>query len=586
MAEKPFTIGSNGFTDGYSDDADNLKPTQLGPPSKNCRVTLSGEAQSRMGTEDTLWDLNQAGYPATSHYMTKYNVTFFAINGKVFYIEHDRGDAVVDTGLSLTATETTRFADYAGDLYLTNRTDGLRQIHVFRLNDTAPNSGDATFTIDQDGGGRLNAFGDTSGTIRIRGTAESYSGVTTAGVVTHSTTLSATYADNDIAITVEDISSGKPKGSKIAFWKERMVIIGVQSDTGVDNSNHIAYMSQFASARDLQKIIVFGITGGASEEWVGKSGSLTNMIATRDYLYLFKEDETYYCSVASVDTTSGATYPQLLSRNYGCVNEDCAADLGSGTIVFLTKNKRAIAIRISSESGAAVVFPDESFDQAIRNTLDILDIDQSKARIVYHVGKRLCYMQVSVQSNIIQEVYDNNITKWIPPDEGRIFNSYFEKDGILFATDLYDDTIFELDRGTTDGDSDIDCVMAHGNFEFNKGRVTCEWKDVELSGSLAQDGTIYVETIVDGGTSTPKAINASGLSFANARAIGDVAIGDLVINNPITATLLADWDKKFRVSPTSYGSTYQTILSSTSPFTLKSFLVNASSLTSSVLTTQ
>lgn len=585
MSEKPFSIGSNSFLGGYSDDAENLKPEQLGPPSKNCRLTLSGESQSRMGAEDTLWDLNQAGFPATSHYMTKYNVTFFAINGKVFYVEHDRADAVVDTGLSLTATETTRFADYAGDLYLINPTDGLRQIHVFRLNDTAPNSGDSAFTIDQDGGGRLNAFGDTSGTIRIRGTEESYSAVTTAGVVTHSTTLSATYADNDIAITVEDISSGKPKGSKIAFWQERMIIIGVRSDTNVDNPNHIAYMSQFASARDLQKVIVFGITGGATEEWVGKSGSLTNVIATRDYLYLFKEDETYYCSVADIDRTSGATYPQLLSKNYGCVNEDCAADLGSGLLAFLTKNKRIIGVRISSQTGAAVVFPDEQFDQPIRNTLDILDVDQSKARMVYHVGKRLLYTQVSAQNNIFQMVHDNNIEKWLPPDEGRLFNSYFEKDGILFGTDLHDDTIYEIDRGTTDGDQDIECVMAHGNFEFNKGRVTCEWKDVELSGSLSVDGVITVETSVNGADSTIKMINASDLSFANATGIGDVVIGDLVIGNPTTIISYADWDRKFRISPVSYGSQYKTILSSTSPFTWKSFLVNASSLSSSVLTT-
>lgn len=224
-----------------------------------------------MGYLDTAWDLNEANKSAKSLYIEKYNVTFFSLNGKVKYIEHDRADAIVDTGLSLTATETTTFAEYAGDVYCTNPTDGLRQIHVMRLNDSAPDSGDATFTIDQDGAGRLTAFGDTSGTMRIRGTAESYASLTTAGVVTHSTTLSQTYADNDIVITVEDISSGKPLGSKIVFWKERMIIIGVRSATDTDNATQIAFMSQFASARDIQKIIVFGITGGASEEWVGKS---------------------------------------------------------------------------------------------------------------------------------------------------------------------------------------------------------------------------------------------------------------------------------------------------------------------------
>lgn len=583
MSEKPFTTGSTTFENGYSDSENNLKPSTLAPPSKNCRITGSFEAISRPGYEDTLWDLNESGKPATSHYMPQYNVTFFCLNGKVKYIEHDRSNAIVDTGLSLTATETTRFADYAGDLYLINPTDGLRQIHVFRLNDSAPTSGDTTFTIDTDGGARLNAFGDTSGNIRIRGTNEAYSGVTTAGVVTHSTTLSQTYADNDIAITVEDISSGKPKGTKIVFWQNRMVIIGVPSDSGNDNSPAIAYMSQFASSRDLQKVIVFGIAGGATEEQIASAGRLTNAIATRDYLYYFTEASVHYSSVADIDVSSGACYPQLLTKSYGCMNEDCAVDLGEGVIAFLTKNKRVMAIRITQPSGAVQVVTDEKFDQSIKNTLDVLDPSQTVARMVYHVGKRLCYTQVSVQNNILTFVYDNNIGKWLPPDDQKLFNSFFEKDGILYATDLYDDTIYEVDRGITDNDLAIECVMAHGS--INQDMVTCEWKDVELSGSISQDGTITVETSVNEWTSTQKEILASDLSFSGARSLGDIIIGDTVIGGSVSDIMLAKWEKKFRITPTSYGQRYQTILSSTSPFIWGSYQIYGSSLSSSLLTT-
>ena len=585
MSEKPFTIGSKTFDNGYSDSTNNIKPGTLAPPSKNCRITEAFEVVSRPGYEDTLWDLNESGNPATSHYMQQFNVTFFCINGKVKYIEHDRGDAVVDTGLSLTATETTRFADYHGDLYLINPTDGLRQIHVFRINDAAPNSGDASFTIDTDGGARLNAFGDTSGNIRIRGTNEAYSAVTTAGVVTHSTTLSQTYADNDIAITVEDISSGKPKGTKIVFWQNRMVIIGVAADSGTDNSPAIAYMSQFASSRDLQKIIVFGITGGATEEQISASGRLTNVVATRDYLYFFTENSVHFSSVADIDNSSGACYPQLLSKNYGCVNEDCAVDIGLGMILFLTNNKRLMAIKIVQPSGAVQgqVVCDERFDQPIRNTLDLLDASQRIARMVYHVGKGLAYAQISVQGNIITVVYDNNIGKLLPHDDQKLFNSHFEKDGILYATDLYDDTIYEIDRGTTDNDLPIECVMAHG--QLDQDMVTCEWKDVEISGSLSQDGDITVETIVNDGTPVQKHILASDLSFSGARSLGDIVVGDMVIGNGMSDVLLANWDRKFRIAPTSYGQMYKTVLSSTSTFTWGSYKIYGSALSSSLLTT-
>lgn len=583
MQEKVFRTGSTTFENGYSDSENNLAPETLAPPSKNCRITGSFEVVTRPGYEDTTWDLAEANKQATSHYMQQYNVTFFCLNGKVKYVEHDRSNAVVDTGISLTATETTRFADYAGDLYLINPTDGLRQIHVFRLNDTAPTLGDATFTIDQDGGARLNAFGDTSGNIRIRGVNEAYSAVTTAGVATHGTTLSATYADNDIAITVEDISSGKPKGTKIVFWKERMIIIGVSSDTGVDNAPAIAYMSQFASSRDLQKVIVFGITGGATEEQIAAAGKLTNIVATRDYLYYFTENSVHYSAVSDIDASSGATYPQLLSKNYGCMNEDCAVDMGSGLIAFLTKNKRVMGIRIATDSGAATVFPDEKFDNAVRTTLDLLDTDQSKARMVYHVGKRLAYVQVSVQNTVLTLVNDNNIGKWLPPDDQKVFSSFFEKDGILFATDYFDDTVYEIDRGTMDADSVIECVMAHGS--MNQDMVTCEWQDIEISGSLSQDGIITVETPVNEGTSTQKTILASSLNFSGARSLGDLVVGDTVIGNMLNNVLLAKWERKFRIAPTSYGQRYQTILSSTSPFTWGSYQVSGVALSNSLLTT-
>jgi hypothetical protein len=537
---------------------------------------------SRSGYLATPWDLAEANKSAKSFYLEKYNVTFFSLNGKVKYIEHDRGDAVVDTGLSLTATETTTFNEYAGDIYCINPTDGLRQIHVFRLNDTAPDLGDATFTIDQDGAGRLNAFGDTSGSIRIRGTAESYSAVTTAGVVTHSTTLSASYADNDIAITVEDISSGKPKGSKIVFWKERMIIIGVRSNTDTDNATQIAFMSQFASARDLQKIIVFGITGGASEEWVGKSGLLKNIVSTRDYLYYFKEGETYYSSVGDVDASTGATLPQLLSSNYGCVNEECAVDLGSGLIAFLTKNKRIMGIKISTDSGAAVVFPDESFDQPIRNTLDLLDEDQSESLMFYHKAKRLLFVQCSVDSQVITLIYDNNIGRWLPPDDNKVFSSYFEKDGILYATQRMDDTVFEIDNGEEDDTNQFESVIGLPVFEFENGRTTMEFKEIHLSGGISEAGEIQVDNIVNDGTPQTKTINTDGLAFGELESLGTVTLGTTILSGT-GETVLAGWDKRYGIYPR-FGSKYQTVLSSTKPFSLSSYSLIASALPRPLLT--
>lgn len=516
--------------------------------------------------------------------MGRYNITFFALGTKVYYIEHDRNDAVVDTGITLTDGTVTRMDDYNGDLFLTNTTDGMRQIHVMRLNDSSPTSGDATVTVDQDGGGRLNAFSTTSGNLRIRGTNEAFTGVTTAGVVTLTGTLSQTYANDDIAIVVTDISSGRPFGSKLTFWKERMICIGVNVSTASDVASSTAFMSKFSTSTTAERVIAFGTTDSATQELIGKAGILTNIVATRDYTYFFKKDEVYYSSVADVDASSGATFPQLMSTNYGCVNEDCAIDLGSGMIAFLTNNKRIICIRIESRSGAPVVFPDESFDQPIRNTLALLDNDQSNAHMFYHRGARLLYVQVSVQGQTLTLVYDNTLKKWLPPDTNKVFQSYFEKNGVLYATDKYDDTIYEMDTGTTDNGDVIDYVFAHGQFDPTKGRSISEWEDIEITGRMTKTCTITAETSVDNGDSASHSITTSGVSFDPARGIGDVVIGDLVLGGSAGYGTMGEYAKRYRIAPTSYGLRYQTILSSNQPFTVRSFNIALKAQTESQLT--
>lgn len=633
----------------------------IGLPSKNIRINADFEAVSRQGYLAMSWDLAEANKPAKSLYVEQYNVTFFSINGKVKVIDHENSHRVTDTGISLTATETTTFGEYAGDVYCTNPTDGLRQFHVGRVNQSNATAGDAKITLDQDLVARLLAFSDTTGTLgigtatpsteayaitltgNVSGTANNGVGLirittsaahtmqtgctvvlasvggtteangtwvvtkvdatnfdlqgstfasnwTSGGTWTYSNngvfpitgTLNADVPDNTLVYTVEDISSGKPKGSKIVFWKERMIIIGVPSATDTDNATQIAFMSQFVSGRDLQKLIVFGITGEATEEWIGEGGSLKNIVSTRDYLYYFKEGETYFSSVADVSTTTGATFPQLLSNNYGCVNENCAVDLGSGLIAYLTKNKRVMGIRTSTISGAATVFPDETFDQPIRNTLELLDEDQSGSIMFYHKGKKLLYVQCSVDNNIITLIYDNNIGKWLPPDDNKVFSSYFEKDGVLYATKSDDDTIFEMDNGEKDDGMTTEYVIGLPVIEFQNGRTMMEIREIHLSGGISETGEIQVENIVNEGTPQIKTIDTTGLSFGPLASLGTVTLGTTVLGVGVS-TPLAGWDRRYSVYPR-IASRFQCVLSSSNAFSLSSYLLVATALPRPVLT--
>jgi len=502
------TISAQRFTK-YVDDPRNAGDGVLSSPSINVRITEGGEAQTRPGYEDTGFDLAEDGKKAKSHYSKRWNLTFFSLNGKVKFIDRNNGDNVIDTGLALTATETTRFGEYSGDIYTINRTDGLRQIHVGRVNETSADSGDGDIKVDQHLAGRLLAFSDTVGTLNIATTtlfSESYSSVAATGVITLSNTLDNAVPDNTIVFTVEDISSNRPFGSSLTFWLERMVVWGVVDDqasynaTSIDDAVNTVYMSKFALRDALQNIIDFDTSGTASIEQVGKSGEVTNCLATRDYLYIFKEDETYFTSVADVNLTTGAPIPQLLSTQYGCVNEDSAIDMGNGLIAFMTNNNRIIGIKISTESGAAVVFPDEGFDQGIRNTALSFDDDKTNFLAFYHTGRRLGYFQVQINAVVVTLVFDNNpnIKDWLPPDTNKSFFDYHERNGVLFATDLADDTIYQIDIGNEDEGIEIDCIIATGIFESQTNDF--EWRDMILSGIVSQDAVVDVEASVDDGT--------------------------------------------------------------------------------------
>lgn len=557
-------------------------------------ITKTGEAIYRKGTIRASIDLNNALKASRPFHVARYNVTFFAINGKVLFVNHNNSDAVVDTGLSLTETDgrKTRFGEYAGDIYLTNRTDGLRQIHMGRVNDAAATNGDGFITIDQDLAGRLLAFGDSTSSLRIATTspfAETMASVATSGVVTLDNTLDAAVPDDTIVYTVEDISSGRPKGSGITFWKERMIVWGVTSDTAVDTATNLVYMSSFAliSGGDgtaMENIIDFVTTNTAAKEMLGKGGTVTNVLATRDYLYMFTEDATYYSGVADVNLTTGGTLPQLLSNQYGCINEDCAADLGNGLCAFMSKNKRIIGIKISTETGAPVVFPDETFDSPISNTVSLLDSDQSDAFFFNAPNEHRCYIHCNVDTERIVLKFNTEVQKWEPPNTNWSFGGMYVKSGVTYATELTDDTVWQLGEGYQDDDDtfEYEKVAATALIEGDDGRQTLTLEAVGVSGRASELATVTVESYVSNGTPQQKTFTVP--SGASSGSIGSVALGTTTLGAGI-GTELTDYDKLFGIYP-KYGNSYQLVVRSTGAFSVSSYTVYGKVLSRPLLTLQ
>lgn len=568
----PLPLGTFRFQ-GYSSDKNISDPSYLAPPSQNCLVTEDGKAESRLGFLPEF-SIGVDGSSATAFYHKTYDIAFFALGTAVYYYNFN-DNVSYNTGITLTSGTTTRFAEFFGDVYLTNTIDGIYVIRVMRLNDTAANSGDATVTIDMDGGGRIAAFGDiaaggTADDLRINGTNEQMSSVALAtGVVTLSGTLSQSYADNTVAIVVRQYSSLEDP-SKIVFWKSRMHIMGFPSASNADQPNNTVMTSQFVSgatvaagdATDIENIVSFAYgTGGSTKITVGNGGKLTNILGVKDYIYFFLEDRVHATAASDITTSGsaiGATVPIEKDENHGCLNEDSAIAIGSSEIAYITTNRRIMRIRISTDSGAAVTYPDESFDVDIREHLKNMDSDQEGALAFHYIGQRKSIFQIRVMGQWYWFIYDHNIQRrigstiiqgaWQPPQHIAPVKSLFERNGVLYGTDATDDTVYSFFTAFTDNLSPIYAIIATG--EFNVGNAIVE--DAQLEGDINQPSMIklraYVTNHSNGKRSgSIKTIDGNDFSYSEDNSISAIAVGDGGVE--AETTQIAKWKKEFGVFP-------------------------------------
>lgn len=562
MSKRQVTLGNKPIR-GYTANALNAREDVLAPPSINVLIDENGNVAQRLGYLVEDIDLGETGKPATCLYVKEYDVTVFCLGTKVKYYDWTTR-TVYDTGLSLTDGTTTRMDLFEGDVYLTNTTDGLRRLIFGRLNDSAPDLGDSTFTVDSDFAARLSVFSITSGTIRIQGTSEAFSSLVVAtGVVTHSTSLSQSYSDNAVCVVTSDISSGLEKASKPFVWKRRLGLLGSLVAGNSDRPNNTLYYGKFAGPTNLEDFILFPYNaGGSTRELVGNYGRVTNAVPVKDYLYQFTEEEAYVTAAGDVPTSGdaiGRTTPDIRDENNGCLNEDSAVSLGNNEIAYITSNKRIMRIRISTESGAPVAFADESFDVPMREILKDMDADQTGALAFYHKGKRRAIFQVSIRGQWYWLVYDNGITwtddagnvhrgLWQPPQLVLAACNFFERNGVLFCTDAFDDTVYSLNTSFDDNGTQIDSILAFANFPIGNGEVLT----FEAEGTVSQPAIIRTKIYVTNNrlgrrSGSEKLVRGSNYTYGEDHSVGADSVGEG--NAEAEVSPVAEWSQNFDVFP-------------------------------------
>ena len=312
------------------------------------------------------------------------------------------------------------------------------------------------------------------------------------------TTASKSYADNAVGLVVSDISSGREKASKVIFWKERMILAGSNQTTNADAPNANLFFSEFSAALNLERITTFNVgTGGSVTELIGAYGRITNVVGAKDYLYTFKTHQAFSCAASAVVTDSskanyGQTPSDLRDENNGCLNEDSACVVGDNEIAYITSDKRILRIKISTASGAAVLFPDESFDIPMRKDLDKMDADQTGARAFYHKGKHRAYFQVKLTGQWFWLIYDTTIGTWQPPQSVLFARDFFERAGTMYATDGSDDTVYSIGTTFDDDGNPIVCTMATCDFSVGSVILT----KAVLQGEISQAAIVNLQSVI------------------------------------------------------------------------------------------
>lgn len=557
LSSSTFQLPSGGWKGirKYVSDATNAPENSISQPSKNCVININGDVETRGGYIDTAWTTG-AGAQVRPFYLSAYDITVLIGDSKVQYVDHNNSNTVVDTGSTVTADTITRGDEYLGDLYYTNTTNGVKRGVFGKLNDATADIGDATVFVDVDMAARLSVFGKTAGAIIINGDSYAYNAVnvSTGQITLNGVTLTAGYADNTVVFVEHDISSGIEKFSKLIFWKERLMGMGFPSASNADQPNHSVMVSKFvigqAGASGIEDIIDFTYgTGGATKIVVGKGGKMTSIVGIKDFIYFLKEDSVSNTASSAISVSGasiGLTIPEIKDENHGCLNEDSAISIGNNEIAYITNDKRILRVKLFSDGGAAVPFPDELFDVDIWKDLENMDDDQPLGMAVYHKAQRVSIFQVRLGGQWYWLMFDHKTDAWQPPQLVIPANGFFERKGILYATDSTTDQIYEVFTTFDDNGIPIECTVATPIFDVDDSMMTTGEAKGIITHSTNIEITTHTWTNAGEKVSSPKMITGSNYTYGEDRSIGSVAIGGI---NNATRLPYADWKRSFDIYP-------------------------------------
>jgi|CXWL01.1.fsa_nt_gi hypothetical protein len=452
----------------------------------NIRSTLDGGRHDRPGYEDTEIDLSSYNLTAArgffgAEYLKRLWIAGDDDTNVNLLFANPVDDTVIDTGVNLATGYNVFFCEVEMDIFYGNGQDVMGRIVVGELN-AAVSSGGGTVTLKAGHTSRFPAAAsgrignDTfSWTGKTATTLTGCTGITddhvADEVVTYATTLTPTY------VTAPTV---------IAEWYASLNI------GGYSGAPRAWEYSRTATAANPERYYDFSVA--TNNELVGRGSSITGMLPTNDYFYLFKEDGIW--AVSRTGVSSGARPPLPFASHYGISNPWCVCDM-EGVAAFLTTGGRLLPITVITENNGQKLSLDAQFDRRVRSYLRTIDKDTTalaKRWTFYNPEDQLLKVGVTVDGVREILVYDAQLGIYYPPDTNKDFDFMAALNGNSYGYSSDGQKIYLDEVGRFDDTVPVDGEWKTGRFggEFTRSAFRYLYAHGRMTEGSKKTFTIFI----------------------------------------------------------------------------------------------
>ena len=417
-------------------------------------------------------------------------VLYKCVNGKVKQTKAETADFYnADTGIAMTADERVLIKEYRGAVHLCNGTDNSIFLAMGRLKTAI--TGASTSLVLEEGNGQW--FVNGADKVYVEGDEIDYTAVST-DTLTGATNITASHAVGTIvtqqAAAITPPTSVSLKFSTMEFFRDTMWVASDLSPNVLGYSKTVAGIGTIANIHDFTD---------NNNYLIGEGSKITALKATRNRLYVFTEQKTYY--ITTEINSSGVevfSVDRLFTGNYGCPNPFCVAEM-ENVVVFFTGKR---LIRIGYEPDSLELLPDEKFDEEIFSILSNADNNQANSSLHYNPVSKKLFLTLSVDGILRTVVYNYKTKKYAYPWDHDP-SSYVFYNNATFFGDPDDDNVFKFGLEFDGNSTPITHVLKTGRMdgddpEAKGSRVTKRFIRGSVEGLMRNSNTINFTVFVNG----------------------------------------------------------------------------------------